>query len=341
MRAPGVTFLHGIIHHSLLAVDPVCDQSRPDRQPSCPAGAGRSVSVIRHPSLVTTHRCARRPFSAFSGLTHSCPRVKASRMKKFAYTFAVLSASGALAFAGSDTGSYSSGKEMTQVAPAPAEEFSWTGFYVGGHGGYGWDAGSTHFQAKPSTTSFFSLDTTTLSPRNDGPFGGGQIGYNYQLNRLVFGFETDFSGADFTGSHDRSPIRQIDGTTTTGILTAHEDINFFGTARGRIGFTPIPRLLLYGTGGLAYGHSTYSANTNYLNGARFPGGDDRWNVGWTAGGGAEYALTHHWSVKAEYLFFDLGNEGFNGRSGTSGQNSVDYNAQTMEHTAQIGLNYKF
>ena len=226
-------------------------------------------------------------------------------MKKFAFVFAALCTSGPLLMAGPEP-IRSSDKEMKQVAPAPpACDFTWTGFYVGAHGGYGWNAGDgTHFQAKPSTTSFAELDTQNLDPENDGAFAGGQIGYNYQWRKFVIGFETDISWADFSGSNDRSPIPGTGGSVP-GILTAHEDIEWFGTARGRLGFTPICRLLLYGTGGLAYGHTTYSANTNFLNGVRYPAGTDDTNIGWTVGGGAEYAVTNHWTVKAEYLYYDL------------------------------------
>src|SRR5262249_30479031 len=143
--------------------------------------------------------------------------------------------------------------KSVQTPPPPA--FSWTGFYIGLHVGYGWGDGDTTFQPLPSAASFINLAPTTLTPKPSGVLGGAQLGYNYQMGPVVFGFETDFSG---TGMHERvttSPIIQNDGTAFpgAGFLTARQEINWFGTVRGRIGFTPFQRLLIYGTGGFAYG----------------------------------------------------------------------------------------
>ena len=78
----------------------------------------------------------------------------------------------------------SSGKEMKQVAPAPPEcDYTWTGFYFGGNGGYGWGNGDTHFRPLPDAATFFDLEPTTLSPDPSGFIGGGQIGYNWQWNK--------------------------------------------------------------------------------------------------------------------------------------------------------------
>src|SRR4029077_6535377 len=99
------------------------------------------------------------------------------------------------------------------------------------------------------------------------------------------------------------------------LATAEQKLDSFGTLRARLGFVPWDsRLLVYGTGGLAYGHvesSAAYAQTGCLffvcgspTGAAGSASTER--VGWTAGGGFEYALAQHWSVKAEYLYYDLG-----------------------------------
>jgi len=108
--------------------------------------------------------------------------------------------------------------------------------------------------------------------------GGGQIGYNLQLSPLfVAGLETDFQGAS---SHN---------------------LDWFGTVRARLGITPFsPNLLIYGTGGFAYGEIRNGWNNG-----------NGWNTvnnvgtGWTAGGGVEWAFLPNWSAKAEYLYTDL------------------------------------
>lgn len=105
-------------------------------------------------------------------------------------------------------------------APPAAPLFNWTGFYIGGHGGYSWG------------------DATGLNP--DGGFGGGQIGVNYQFApNWVWGVEADVSGGNL---HDSSvPL----GSFKTDV---------FGTARARLGYT-VDRTMFYGTGGLAWANS--------------------------------------------------------------------------------------
>jgi outer membrane immunogenic protein len=260
-------------------------------------------------------------------------------MKQIALALTSVLATGVIALAGTDDS-----KDMKQVAtttPPPSCDYTWTGFYLGAHIGYGWGVGDTSFEGLPSPGNFGALDNQSLGSDADGVFGGGQIGYNYQWNKLVFGFETDFSGSDFDGTKHRTPIPQFNGGTTPGTLSAHEDTDWFGTFRGRLGFTPFCRLLLYGTGGLAFGHTEYSGNTAFPN-IDYPGRADETSVGWTAGGGAEYAISQHWSVKAEYLYLDFGSKGFTGNPNPANPPfQVHYNAQAQDHTVNIGLNYKF
>lgn len=264
----------------------------------------------------------------------------------------VVFACGALtsAFAGTET---YSGKESKAVAPAPpACDFTWTGFYAGINGGYGWGSGDTFFDPLPDAVSFVDLEPQSLSPDSDGFLGGGQIGFNWQWNKwLVLGVETDFQGSDMEGSDTRFGFNDITGSPPAFSgpdhnITAHERMQWFGTARGRIGFAPVCRLLIYGTGGLAYGNVDYSANTNFDNGVTYPVNFTETNLGWTAGGGLEYAIGHHWSVKAEYLYYDLGdtnrtrNELFFGAP-LGGPFAVHYNFETTGNIVRGGLNFKF
>src|SRR5262245_35321904 len=89
------------------------------------------------------------------------------------------------------------------IAPPP---FSWTGWYVGANVGFGWGHADTTFTPLPSAAGFVNLAPTTLSPDPNGVIGGGQIGYNWQLNRWVFGLEADFQGSNMHGSARLSPI---------------------------------------------------------------------------------------------------------------------------------------
>jgi outer membrane immunogenic protein len=249
-----------------------------------------------------------------------------------------------------------SGKEMKQVAPAPPPEcdFTWTGFYIGGNAGYGWGNGDTHFEPLPDAAAFSDLEPTRLSPDPSGFIGGGQLGYNWQANKwFVLGIETDFQGTDIEGDKTRNPIIDITGAPVNApdsFLFAHERIQWFGSTRGRIGISPWCRTLFYATGGVAYGNVDYSANTNFGSAAArfatYPVKFSETSVGWTVGGGFEYAICHNWTVKAEYLYYDLGNESRtqNQLIGGVAQGPpffVHYNFDTTGNIVRGGFNFKF
>ncbi len=153
-------------------------------------------------------------------------------MKKFAILGAVIAA---LAFAApANAADVPVRGPIYKAAPAPV--FNWTGFYFGGHVGYGWS--STDFVVEP-----------------DGFLGGVQLGYNWQFSRnWVFGIETDIAGTDMNDS--------------VGGVNAHVD--YLGTARVRLGYS-WDRTLLYATGGLAYARAAvlgvHDTDTGYALGA--------------------------------------------------------------------------
>jgi outer membrane immunogenic protein len=168
--------------------------------------------------------------------------------------------------------------------------------------------------------------------------GGAQIGYNWQFDkRWVIGFEADFSWLNARGS---SSSTESDTSVPPGPIVVstftmqyQEKIEWLSTLRARLGYAPAERLLVYGTGGLAiarvnqtltYAHTAGIVNADDLFGAIVPGaggglvcltfggpclaGAATHNLfGWAAGGGAEYALTSHVSLKGEYLFVSLEN----------------------------------
>lgn len=197
----------------------------------------------------------------------------------------------------------------------PAPVFTWTGPYVGLNVGGGWrDQNSDNgFGAFPAAGANLFLPTGN-GANSGGVVGGGQIGFNYQLTPLfVAGVETDFQGTSI-------------GSGSGGGFGFNERITWFGTVRGRIGVTPLdPRLLIYGTGGFAYGE------------IRQDGFFQRNNTktGWTAGGGAEWAFHPNLSAKVEYLYTDLeSNDG-------SSLQFFGGERQTRFHTVRAGVNYHF
>jgi outer membrane immunogenic protein len=199
------------------------------------------------------------------------------------------------------------GPVMAPVAYVPA--FTWTGFYVGANAGYAWG----------------QIDSTNLGIVNpfsdpDGFIGGGQIGYNYQINQFVLGLEADFQGADLKSR----------ATNFAGTVSASNEINWFGTVRGRVGYA-FDRFLPYFTGGFAYGNVK-----NKITAPTFAFSDDNTQYGWTIGGGLEYAFTNNLTAKVEYLYVDLDKESFSVPGGT-----FNANVETKFSVVRAGLNYKF
>jgi outer membrane immunogenic protein len=228
----------------------------------------------------------------------------------------------------------------TTRAAGPAS-YDWTGWYVGAHVGYGFGSGKTDFTPLPSAATFFDLAPTSLSPNPEGVIGGGQFGINIQRGCFVLGMETDISGSAMEGTKELSPIIGITGLATPGVLRSHEHIHWFGTVRPRLGYTVTPTVLLYGTGGLAYGNEYYSANSRGLF-EQYPASVSDTKVGWTAGAGVEYAIGRCWSVKAEYLYCDLGHDSAIASPIPSlPPFQIGYRWETTFHTINVGFNYKF
>jgi outer membrane immunogenic protein len=130
----------------------------------------------------------------------------------------------------------------------------------------------------------------------------------------------------------------------------------FGTLRARLGFTPIDRLLIYGTGGLAYGHLESNSNIGEVITNPPPvfanaiGSVSSWQAGWTAGAGVEWAFAPHWSAKAEYLYYDLGDLNYNngtllcsggGQCRLPQTISVSSTADFKGNIVRAGVNYRF
>jgi outer membrane immunogenic protein len=212
--------------------------------------------------------------------------------------------------------------------------WSWSGFYLGGNVGYSWGKQS-------ATVTDLAGDPLASSGTNlNGVIGGGQIGYNYQINSAVLGIEADLQGSGQRGhgSFGLPPVCPIGPfvaapppcVTTTGVDT--DKLEWFGTVRGRLGYAAPGRWLPYVTGGWAYGDGKIdgtTASTVYSN--------THFYSGWTAGGGIEWAFADHWSTKLEYLYADFG-------KGPVVPISPTLNLVTGHMTDNIvraGVNYRF
>jgi len=122
-------------------------------------------------------------------------------------------------------------------------------------------------------------------------------------------------------------------------VTYQNKLPWFGTFRGRLGFTPAERWLVYVTGGLAYGEVTTSETSN-VNGANVAFSTDRTKLGWTLGGGVEAALWGNWTGKLEYLYIDFGTVN-NTLIGIAPITPIVTSSHVTDQIVRVGLNYRF
>jgi|SoiMethySBSTD1v2_1073268.scaffolds.fasta_scaffold59522_3 outer membrane immunogenic protein len=223
--------------------------------------------------------------------------------------------------------------------------FSWTGLYGGLNLGYAWGsnsdaaftgdaattAGAGNFILNgifkgPSAISDFRPASYSQSLDTKGVGGGAQLGYNWQFaSRWVLSLETDIQLSRVKG--DATTSNDLILLPSLYTLRSEQELNWFGTVRQRFGFLASERLLVFGTGGLAYGQTKVSsniANSSPLTGVTIPGGTSyhdclagtvcfagsksAFSTGWTAGGGFEWAWSTGASLKVEYLHVDLGEQ---------------------------------
>jgi outer membrane immunogenic protein len=194
---------------------------------------------------------------------------------------------------------------------------SWCGFYVGINAGGAWDANTTStFSGSAATAPAFAanLFPASRSPKPDGFVGGGQAGFQWRVAPYaVLGVETDFQGANYKGTAVAMPVPFGGLPAMTTSVEQHS--NWFGTVRARAGALVGPTLLVYGTGGLAYGQTEASFTALPSSGAACAGvfpcasaSSSSTRAGWTAGGGVEWMIVPHLTFKAEYLYMDLGSQ---------------------------------
>lgn len=205
---------------------------------------------------------------------------------------------------------------IVYTEPAPvvvADTFSWTGGYIGLNAGYA--GGQNKFNADNAPFS--------LKDNASGFIGGIQAGYNWQFDQTIVGIETDIQGGNL-----KSKFEADLGGSSFGI---ENKINWFGTTRVRLGYTPVDRFMVYATGGVAYGKIKASI---YDGIDTFSQSDTK--VGYTVGAGAEYAITNNVTLKTEYLYTDLGKLKIDDGAGVRlGEVKAPF------HTVRVGVNYKF
>lgn len=241
--------------------------------------------------------------------------------------------------------------DLPMKATPVATVYNWTGFYVGASGGWIWnDTDQTVNVTGPAG----SVGAQNAIARSFGFgnayswFGGGQAGYNWQVNPAwVLGVEADISGMDITASNSITNLVPVVGAGSQDLTTtASRRLDWLGTARARAGWSGINGLLLYGTGGLAFGGGNTTLGVASVAGVG--GGtpfslvskDSSIRVGWTAGAGLEAAMAPNWTFKWEALYYDLGRDHVT-VSQTVPAFTASSDPDLKGALVRVGINYKF
>ena len=210
------------------------------------------------------------------------------------------------------------------VVPLP---FSWSGFYVGGNLGAAWSHRSL-------TDSRFGLQFD--NGNNNATFvGGGQVGFNYQINNFVLGAEGDFDWAAKNSNTGTGVV--IPNVGTIGVTSNNRWISSLAARFG----VAVDRLLFYGKAGGGWVGADGFTLTNST-GASFLAASSRTDSGWLAGGGVEWAITDAWSARLEYDYLGLGNRTFTVPLGSPilpGDTFTTHNRNVQ--MATVGINYRF
>jgi outer membrane immunogenic protein len=255
------------------------------------------------------------------------------------------------------------------LATPPSTPYSWSGFYLGAEFGAGWsDKVISYSPNDPVANAVLTggaggQPTPAFGIPQSNAVGGMEVGYNWQAGaNWLLGLEADFSfaGMDGTGSGS-SLFLPGPPLLISQSITAEQKTDWYGTLRGRVGWLATPNLLLFGSGGLAYGRvagngtlAFDAARTATITGGFqcvtndspcFTGSSAETRTGWVAGGGAEFLLDQHWSAKIEYQLVDLGTESVRlvSTPAPGAPFTPSFNALLHDrfNVVRLGLNYRF
>lgn len=214
------------------------------------------------------------------------------------------------------------------VKEAAVVSYNWSGFYVGGHVGYSWNRITTSHALFEGAD--FGVPNLGFNPNGFG--FGATAGYNYVNQNLLVGIEGDFTWLN--ASNINSEL-----ANTAFSSTAEARVKWLSTVRGRIGYIA-NRLMIFATGGVAIAEIEGILRDQYDFGIVETKASEV-HVGWTVGGGLEFAATDKWTVKVEYLYYDLGTKNVAVYEGPGGWNPITYDVDATGQLVRIGANFHF
>ena len=271
------------------------------------------------------------------------------------YSLSLLATAAAISFSASVASAADLPRKAPAYVPPAPPPFSWTGFYIGGHGGAGWGTveSSLNGVCVSGAGVCFPLGGNAFSQTQmNGWLAGGTIGYNWQVNPwLVLGIEGDFTWTDIKGTSPCTFEGLIVPFSATGSCSTK--VKWTADLTGRVGFA-VDRALLYVKGGVVWGKFDHAFNSNFPLGATGlfftnTATESDTRVGGLLGAGIEYAFLPNWSAKIEYNFMDFGHSDrvFAGSLNESaiGGPIIPYTLNTsvrdVLHTVKVGVNYRF
>jgi outer membrane immunogenic protein len=243
--------------------------------------------------------------------------------------------------------------DMYVKAPPPAPvppPPSWTGFYIGANGGWGWSSFDTAFVPDPNGDLIADGDLagpSAFNTRTHGGVFGGQIGYNWQIGNWVLGVEGDFDAASISGTQNSIGTAPNSPTLpTANVVSVTQTIDWLASIRGRIGAPWGPGLLYFTGGGAWEGVKSDQVVSSFGDTAAANVSSTR--SGFVIGGGYEWQFAQHWNVRGEYLFYDFAGTDTNSLTlpdcnlTTPGTCNVALtNGKNNISVGRIGMNYRF
>jgi outer membrane immunogenic protein len=215
---------------------------------------------------------------------------------------------------------------LPQAVPVPPPNYfpayyNWSGVYLGINGAYAF--GRSTWTNNGLTTSGFNVN---------GGLAGGTLGANYQIGSYVVGFDGDIDWSSVRGTSSTAACVGL-GALPAG-TTCQTNTSWLGTARARVGYA-FDRVLVFGSAGAAFGNMQARVNPQGTS-LNIPP-----QLGWTVGGGVEYAFTDAISAKLEYLFVNLGTASCPTTIGCIPVPAANGSISLYENLVRAGVNYRF